>query len=283
MKRTIMKAFLYMLCGLCALVTSFAAATPPKLEQLKLTEGLRTPESVLVYPTEKETVLFVSEIEGEGAVADGKGGIARLNADGEIIDRDWVRGLNAPKGLAYFGDSLFVADITEVVEISIASGEVLRKIPVADSVFLNDVTVNTRGEVFVSDTRTNTVHRIIDGKVETYLEDISSANGLKAIGNDLIVAANDTLWRVAPDKKLSKIATGFAAQADGVEMVAPGEFIVSCWVGLVYYVHSDGRLELLIDSREQKINTADIGYDAERRLVYVPNFFKDSVTTYQLH
>jgi hypothetical protein len=265
------------------LSSSLWAADARKLESLMVLEGLRTPESVLVYKTEKETLLFVSEIEGEGAVVDGKGGIAKLNAAGEIIDIDWVRGLNAPKGLAYFGDSLFVADITEVVEISIAKGEVLRKIPVADSVFLNDVTINMRGEVFVSDTRTNKVHRIIDGKVETYLENITSANGLKALGSNLIVAANDTLWLADEKKKLHKLAEGFAAQADGVEMTAPGEFIVSCWAGLIYYIHSDGRLELLLDSREQKINTADIGYDSDRHLLYVPNFFNDTMTTYRLH
>lgn len=259
------------------------AAEARKLALVKITEGLRTPESALVYKTSEETLVFVSEIEGEGAIADGKGGIAKLNDAGEIIDHDWIRGLNAPKGLAYFGDSLFVADITEVVEISISRREVLRKIPVAGSVFLNDITINMRGEIFVSDTRANRVHRIVDGVVEIYVEGMDSANGLKAFGRNLIVAANDTLWLVDSSKQKYKLAEGFAAQADGVEMVAPGEFIVSCWAGLVYYVHSDGRLELLLDSREQKMNTADIGYDSERRLVYVPNFFKNSVTAYQLH
>jgi hypothetical protein len=65
-------------------------------------------------------------------------------------------------------------------------------------------------------------------------------------------------------------------------MIERGEFIVSCWVGLVYYVHSDGGLELLIDSREQKINTADIGYDPNTQQLFVPNFFKNTVTAYQL-
>lgn len=268
--------------SLLALGTSVGAAEPHKLEQLWLSEGLRTPESVLFYQTENETVLLVSEIEGDGTAVDGKGGIAKLSTDGKIINQNWVRGLNAPKGLAYLEDLLYVADITEVVEIRISTGEILRKIPVADSVFLNDVSVNSRGEVFVSDTRTNKVHRIIDGKVETWLENIEAANGLKALGSNLVIGAGDTLWLADKDKNLRKLAEGFAAQIDGIEMAAPSEFLVSCWVGLLYYVHSDGRVELLIDSREQKINTADIGYDAEHRIVYVPNFFKDSVTTYQL-
>ena len=66
-------------------------------------------------------------------------------------------------------------------------------------------------------------------------------------------------------------------------MTQPGEFIVSCWAGLVYYVHADGRIEKLLDSRDTQINTADIGFDEESRILYVPNFHKNSLTAYQLH
>jgi hypothetical protein len=276
-----MKSILFL--TLATISSTLWAADSHKLEQRWLTEGLRTPESVLVYKSGGEEFLLVSEIEGEGSGVDGKGGVAKLALDGKKIDQDWVRGLNAPKGMAYHQDLLYVADITEVAVIKIATGEIVKKIPVADSVFLNDVTTNSRGEVFVSDSHTHKVHRILDGeKVETYLENVTKVNGLTVVDDVLIVAADDKLFATQKDKTLKILAEGFAAQADGVELVAPNEYVVSCWVGLIYYVHSDGRIELLIDSREQKINTADIGYDTEKRVVYVPNFFKDSVTAYQL-
>ncbi len=259
------------------------AANTRSLEQIWLTEGLRTPESVLFYQQDDESFLFVSEIEGEPAGVDGQGGVAKLGLDGSIIDRNWVRGLNAPKGMAFMGDNLYVADLTELVVISIASGDVLYKVPVPGAVFLNDVTVNLRGEVFVSDTRTNKVHRIVERDVDTWLEDINAANGLKSLTNSLlVVGAGDTLWLVDGDKNLLPIAKGFEAPIDGVEPTAPGEFIVSCWQGLVYFVHADGRLEKLLDSREAGINTADIGFNHEESIVYIPNFFKDSVTAYRL-
>lgn len=276
-----MKSILFL--TLATLSATLWAADSHKLEQRWLAEGLRTPESVLFYNVSGEKFLLVSEIEGEGAGVDGKGGIAKLGLDGKSIDQDWVRGLNAPKGMAHHQGLLYVADITEVAVIKIATGEIVKKIPVADSVFLNDVTTNSRGEVFVSDSHTHKVHRIVSGdNVETYLENVTAVNGLTVVNDTLLVAAGDKLFSVEHDKKLKVLAEGFAAQADGVELVAPNEYIVSCWVGLVYYVHSDGRIELLIDSREQKINTADIGYNPETRVVYVPNFFKDSVTAYQL-
>jgi hypothetical protein len=65
-------------------------------------------------------------------------------------------------------------------------------------------------------------------------------------------------------------------------MAVRGEFIVSCWPGLVYYVHSDGALSTLIDSRADKINTADIGFDSNTKQVFIPNFLKNTVTAYQL-
>lgn len=258
------------------------AQAAKQLESLWQLDDLPTPESVLYVADKKVPYLFVSLIDGQGDVVDGKGGIAKLTTDGNLIDKNWISGLNAPKGMVLHENHLYVADITELVIIDIKKQKVIKKIPVADSVFLNDVTVNSSGVVFVSDTRTNKVHRYLDGKIELYLDNVTSANGLKALGSTLVVGAGQELLLVDADKNRVVIAKGFESGIDGIEMVARGDFIVSCWVGLVYYVHSDGRLELLIDSREQKINTADIGFDPNTQQVFVPNFFKNSVTAYQL-
>lgn len=270
--------------ALLSAAMSSQAASPDRhqLQPVWLTEGLRTPESVLVLGSGKDKVLLVSEIEGQGADVDGKGGVAKMSPDGKIIDADWVRGLNAPKGLGVHGDRLYVADLTEVVEIELSSGDILRKIAVQDAIFLNDIAVSEQGEVYVSDTRANKVHRIVDGKAELWLDEVTAANGLKVVDGKLIIGSGERLISVDDDKKITVLAEGFAAVTDGVEPVAPGEFLVTCWAGLVYYVYADGRLELLIDSREEKINTADLGYDPETGTAYIPNFFKDSVTAYQL-
>lgn len=268
----------YFLLGLSA----SPAIAQHKLQQLWLTADLPTPESVLVVTENKTTYLFVSLIDGQGDAVDGKGGIAKLATDGAIIDKNWLTGLNAPKGMAIYKNRLYVADLTELVVIDIEKQQVIKKIPVEGSVFLNDVTVNSGGVVFVSDTRTNKVHRVEDDKVSVYLEKISNANGLKVFGSNLIVGAGPELLLVGPDKKPLTLAKGVAQGIDGIEMTKRGEFIVSCWPGLIYYVYADGKIELLIDSQAQKINTADIGFDANTQRLFVPNFFKNSVTAYQL-
>jgi hypothetical protein len=265
-----------------SVLVSLPAYAQHQLEQLWMTADLPTPESVLYVADKKTPFLYVSLIDGQGNVADGKGGIAKLTTDGAVIDQHWITGLNAPKGMALYKNYLYVADITEVVVIDIKKQKVLKKIPITDSVFLNDLTVNSSGVLFVSDTRTNKIYRIEKDKPSLYLDNITSANGLQVFGSSLFVGAGTELLLVGKDKTPLVLAKGFAQGIDGVEMTNRGEFIVSCWPGLVYYVYGDGRIELLIDSQEQKINTADIGYDRNTQRVFVPNFFKDSVTAYQL-
>lgn len=275
---------LFALPGLLLLLIpmAFPALAQHKLEQVWLTPDLPTPESVLYVSDDDEPYLFVALIDGQGDAVDGKGGIAKLSTEGEVIDKAWLTGLNAPKGMAIYQNRLYVADITELVVVDIKKQALIKKIPVAGSIFLNDVTVNSRGVVFVSDTRTNKVHRVENDEPSLYLENMASANGLKVFGSNLIVGAGPELLLVGPDKKPLTLAKGFAQGIDGIEMTKRGEFIVSCWAGLVYYVYSDGKIELLIDSQTQKINTADIGFDPNTQRVFVPNFFKNSVTAYQL-
>lgn len=279
-----MKYWIYTLSMVGVLLGALPAFAQHNLKQLWQTPDLPTPESVLYVADKDDPYLFVSLIDGEGNVADGKGGVAKLATDGSVIEKDWLVGLDAPKGMAIFENRLYVADITAVAVVDIKAQKLLKKIPIEGAVFLNDVTVNSTGVVYVSDTRTNKVHRIVDDVPSLYLENVASANGLKAFGPSLVVGAGPELLLFGADKKPLVLAKGFAQGIDGIEMLAKrGEFIVSCWPGLVYYVSADGKLQVLIDSQAQKINTADIGYDPNTNQVFVPNFFKNTVTAYQLN
>lgn len=256
--------------------------TTPSLQMLWQLDGLRVPESVLVYQHDTDNYLFVSEIDGQGNVADGEGGVAILNLDGSYRHHNWVRGLNAPKGLAAFDGKLYVADLTELVIIDIATAEVVAKVTAPDALFLNDVTVDAQGVIYISDTRKNRIYRYKNNEMHIWLEDIEAANGLKAIGDKLYIAANDRLLQVAPGFTISQVAKGFAERADGLEPVGNGNFIVSCWAGIIYYVYADGRLLELLDSRADKLNTADIGWDEQTQTLYVPTFFGNSVKAFRL-
>lgn len=242
-------------------------------------KNLAVPESVLYSATEKK--LYVSLIDGTGNVKDGKGGIAILNTDGSVKNANWVEGLNAPKGLALYKKTLFVADIDAVVSIDIVTGKIINKLEIENAVFLNDLTVDDKGVVYVSDTRTNKIYRIKNGKSELYLENVTSANGLKWVNKNLYVLANTELWKIDEKKSISVLAKGFEKPGDGVEQLKNGDFIVTCWAGLIYYVKANGEISKLQDVQGQ-MNTADLGYNPKENLLYIPTFNHNSVITYKL-
>ena len=62
-----------------------------------------------------------------------------------------------------------MADLDEIVVIDIASAAIKQRIPVTGAKFLNDVTIDKSGAVYVSDSETGKVHLLKGGKVSDYL------------------------------------------------------------------------------------------------------------------
>jgi len=275
-----MKKIICSLALVCAGLMS-ASAQKATVQKLWATDTiLKIPESVLV--DDKENCLWVSNIDGASNGKDGKGSISKLSKTGTPINLDWVTGLNAPKGMAKYKQELYVADLTELVVIDIKKASIIKRIPVEGSVFLNDVTVNKNGAVFVSDSRTGKVHRIENGIVSIEVENLQGPNGLLSIEDQLLILDRGSLLSVTPGGAISKIMDGMDPSTDGIERVAPNQYIVSCWNGIVYYIVAGAQKITLFDTRSEKINSADIGYDAKNKIIYVPTFMKNSVVAYQL-
>ena len=87
--------------------------------------------------------------------------------------------------------------------------------------FLNDVTIDAKGTVYVSDSQTKKVHAIKDGKVSTYTEGLNGPNGLLAVGSDLLILDSGSLKKLSSDKKMTTIAEGMEKSTDGIEQVDP--------------------------------------------------------------
>ena len=273
MRNQILALFLAVFAG--------SAIAQPNLKKLWVSDtSLAVPESVLF--DDKEKCLWVSCIDGKPGEADGKGHIAQLRTDGRIIDREWLSGLNAPKGMAKSGNNLYVADLTELVIINIGNRKIEQKIAVEGASFLNDVSVDENGTVYISDSNTGKVHVYKNGSMTTFLEKLERPNGLLCIGSDLLVLASGVLYKTGQDKLLIKLAEGMDKSTDGIERVKEGEYVVSCWSGVIYYVTEKGKATQMLNTRPAKSNTADIGYDPIGKTVFVPTFFKKNVTAYKL-
>jgi hypothetical protein len=247
---------------------------------------LKVPESVLY--DEGNKVLYVSNIDGtEPWGKDGKGSVGKVGLDGKIIATEWITDLNAPKGMAMYKGKLYVADLTEIVVIDIAKGKIIQRWPVSGAVGLNDITISTMGILYVSDSKARRVYTMpvnFPKKIGLLLDSnqLKGPNGLLMHGNDFYVLDDGSMYRIEKDNKRTLIADGMEDGTDGIENVQGNDFIVSCWGGTIWYVKADGTKELLLDTRKSEINSADIGYDAKNKIVYVPTFRKNSIAAYQL-
>ena len=79
-------------------------------------DGLNEPESVIF--DKKNSVIYISNINGDPLKIDKNGYISKISVDGQILDKKWITGLDAPKGMTIFNDYLFVADINKIWRIN---------------------------------------------------------------------------------------------------------------------------------------------------------------------
>lgn len=275
------KTILFCLSLFITILTA-SAQTPQLVKKWETDTTLKVPESVL-YDA-KAKVLYVTNIDGTDPWGeDGKGSVAKVGLDGKIINANWVDGLNSPKGMGLYKGKLYVADIKNMYVIDVATGKMDIIIEVVGAQGLNDVTIDDKGVIYVSDMPGKKIYRIDNnGKQEVFLDNLTRPNGVLAHKDDFFVLDNGTLFKVGKDKALVKIADGMEGGTDGIENVGGDNYLVSCWAGSIWYINADGTKTNLLDTREQKINTADIGYDPKNRIVYVPTFWKNSVVAYEL-
>jgi sugar lactone lactonase YvrE len=260
-------------------VTSFAQHAVTKIWETD--SLLKVPESVLFDARNK--VLYASNIDGTDPWAkDGKGSIAKIGLDGKIISAEWITGFHAPKGMGLYKNKLYVADMTNIVVIDLAKGSIEKTIEVTGAGGLNDVSVGKDGVIWTTDSKSKRIYRIENDKSELYLENLKGPNGILLHKKELYVLDNGTFYKVNKDKSLAKIAEGLEGGTDGVENVKGGDFVVSAWGGTLWYVSANGEKQLLLDTRKEKINAADIGFDAKTKTMYVPTFWKNTVVAYKV-
>src|SRR5258707_3087956 len=113
--------------------------------------GFSTPESVLHDST--QDIYFVSNINGSPTAKDNNGFISPVRPDGAIENLKFIEGgragvtLNAPKGLALLGDTLWVTDIDRIRAFNARTGALLDSVKLDSAVFLNDVAIAATGAI----------------------------------------------------------------------------------------------------------------------------------------
>ena len=274
MKTILISAFFILLIGILQ-------AKAQRLEKIWTTpDGLETPESAL-YDEDRD-VIYVSNINGDYAEKDGNGFISILLPDGKIKDLEWIKRLNAPKGMAIYDEKLYVADIDQLVEIDIEKGKVIKKYDAPGAVFLNDVTACTNGIIFVSDTRTAKIYALHQGEFKVWLEGkpLETPNGLFTEKGKLYIGDKNIYEADVLTKKIEPLIED-AGGVDGLEVDNEGNFVFSNWSGRIF-IHKDGKNIKLLDTTAEEINTADIDYVHKTDEILVPTFYKNHVVAYKI-
>ncbi|MFO1106852.1 MAG: hypothetical protein U1E34_12180 [Amaricoccus sp.] len=205
--------------------------------------GFASPESVLLVGDHA----YVSNIGPvlDPLAKDGDGFISLLAADGTVLARhalpaDGTR-LDAPKGMARIGGTLYVADIDRVVGFDLASGARLSvaELPGGDPSLANDLAAEPGGTLLVSDTLRNALYRLDpETGIWTLLTDgLPGANGIaiRPDGGIVVVgvgagfAGGDT-YALREGAAPERVAGGPHGLLDGVAIAPDGTVLVSDWV-----------------------------------------------------
>ncbi len=286
LKKTVLTPFIFWLATisyLSAQGTNEQAYQSEKLQKVWETpEGLIVPESSYYNPDDK--TIYVSNIVGNPDKKDGVGFISKISDKGKIIEREWVKGLNAPKGIGIANGKLYVTDIDEVVEISLKTGQITKRYKTSRAHSFNDIATDKQGHVYVSEMQKHLVLMVGKDSLEVFAESdqIAGVNGICDYGKEVILGSKGNL--IAIDKKTKAIRTlaEKTGYLDGIVVVGKNKVVTSDFRGKVQLIEPGRPIEVLLNTTSQKINAADLGWIPSKQLLLVPTFTNNKIIAFKL-
>jgi DNA-binding beta-propeller fold protein YncE len=279
----------------CLLPVTMATAESLSVKEEWSTKAeLKEPESV-VYDILRRSI-YVSNINGAPDLADGNGFISLIANDGTIEKLKWFDGLNAPKGMAIFGNNLYVADINELLVIDLKTTQVTKRFSLEGKHFLNDIAVSKEGMIFVTDTATDSIYRFYNGKFEAWLTDkrLNHPNGIYIDNQNIIIGGwgkptegwktdipGHLLLISLKDKSIKNFGTGKPiGNLDGIAKLDNSTFLVTDWYqGKLIKASTNGEVKTLLDLAQ---GSADIYYRRSQKLLLIPHMLEGRLVAYSV-
>jgi hypothetical protein len=261
--------------------------------------NLRGPESAIY--DESQDVYFISNLNGGLQTVDNNGFITRIDATTLAVDLKWVAGgtrgvrLDAPKGMAVLGETLYVSDVVAVRKFDRRTGKPQGEIRLPGATLINDLTTDgTRmfasdtglrvgpGATFAS-TGTDAIWMITGDRPVRIASgpDLQHPNGLDFIDGALhaVTFGGNEIYTLAEGRP-KKVASVPRGQLDGIVHLPDGSIVISSWLGEGIYRGRRGEeLEPVLTGID---TPADIGYDTKRRRLLVPSSGTNQVTIHAL-
>lgn len=185
-----MKNLTLALLAACAASTLALPALGMELTESWRLEGFQMPESV-IYDTANERII-IGNMVAMGAEAGENGYLSLVSPDGEMVEEQWVTGLQDPRGMAIVDGQLFVADNMGFHIVSLDDGTLVETVTMQDAAFPNDVTADDDGNVYISDMFGQTIWRYANGEASIWFgpdDGMTFPNGLFAHDGQIIVGS----------------------------------------------------------------------------------------------
>ncbi|WP_432737518.1 hypothetical protein [Maridesulfovibrio sp. FT414] len=274
-------------------VVQFAACTTKTVK----VDGFSSPESV----TSDGTYFYVSNV-GEKlnpTDRDGDGYISKLTAEGSVVERRYVTGLNAPKGMAVQDGILYVADIDRIKGFDLSDGKKVFELDFsADGTsFLNDIAVYADKQLLVSATDTGNVYLVNTGENPSFSKlesdmDLFGPNGIAvdqengdvyiaSFGKDhkpngFVSKGRIVAGKIKGEKVFFK--DGFY---DGIAL-HDGKVIVSDWIefkksGVLIQVDPKNGKSSTLELEEKIGGPADFYLDAKGKRLWIPMMLENKL------
>lgn len=280
---------------IAALIAACTADDDEAPTKVATVSELRTPESVKWDAS--QDVYFVSNINGSPGDKDGNGFITRIDVDENMRDTVFISGLNAPKGMAIVGDTLWVTDIDEVRGFNTKTAAPVATVAVPGAVFLNDIAAAPDGSLYITDTAirfgasgaehvgTDQILRIAPNRTVSVAlsgDTLGRPNGIAwDEDNDQFVIVSfggNAVFGWKPGAAAPTVIATGKGQFDGVE-IADDEIWVSSWADSSVYSYEAGQWTRAISGVP---SPADFGYDAKRKRLLIPVFTGNRVEIWEV-
>ncbi|MFC2160602.1 SMP-30/gluconolactonase/LRE family protein [Acidobacteriota bacterium] len=247
---------------------------------------LLTPESV-IYDSKRD-IYYVSNYNNLTAGEEADDFISRVNKNGEILELKWVSGLHDPTGMCLYEDNLYVAENTTLVEIDMTTGAITQRYSAPGAQFLNDLTVDPSGDIYMTDSLSHTIYKYSKGQIKVWFqnEEIRNPNGIFLDKNRILFGnTGDASLKAVnlSDKNIETITHfGQGAIIDGIKTDGEGNYLVSDWNGWLYSVSSNGEKKEILNTRAARTNIADFEFIQESGLLIIPTFSGNRLLTFRV-
>jgi len=219
------------------------------------------------------------------------GYISRISSDGKIQDQEWIKGLFAPTGICVYEHKLYIIVRNGVVVIDTKKGKYVTQYDIPDTDFLNDITVDSLGRLYISDSSGDPgkpdIYILENKEVKPWLqsESVSNTNGIYAYQGKLLIGNNgEGLFQAIDlnDKSIKTICSLGAGTIDGIRVDNQGNYIVSHWEGKIFRITHQGQITEIFDTRIEDYNAADFEYSGKSNTLFIPTFLGNKVTALKL-